>query len=655
MNRFVWLFLIIFNLFQVKAQNIALTSFPHNNQLYKRNLATNIATIVINATTNSTSGFSFVTLEVYRNNILHNSYNTTLTYNNGIAPINFSVPIIAELAQYKFVLKGNGNAILAEADNVVAGDIYIVTGQSNSVWDNFNYIAPTLNPFVRTFNESYVWQATYDLGGIGFWFANTLVNTLQIPVAVFKSGEAGRPIDYFQRNDNNPFDLTTNYGRLLTRFNYAGFTSSDVRAIIWYQGESDGLQTETYYTNLFTSLYSDWTENYSPERYYVFQIRKGCYPFVTDTSDIPEAQRKLPLLFNNLKVIATNATPQGSDGCHYTNTDGYNQLALRLFNVINYELYNNGASSGIYSPNITNVRFSDLTKTQVKFNLLPANDIYNWQSGSQNYFNVNGIAATNGSIVGNEVTLELSQPILSNTSVLNFMGAAPQATPFIVNQNGIGLLSFKNVQVNKQFTAINDGSWTYYYASNDLTKPLFGIEKNPIGSGANTNALNINVDISDGNAVYAKNNSLNGTFALQRTWNLNTTNLPNGWINIKIFYSTTYRNALHYVTDQFSTTTPTGQKSGLLHIQSSSHFNPIENLVANGINIPIKSASINPNSGIYNGEEYRLLNNVVLESYATGFGVLQRVANVLPAGLIRFNTTLQKFQGYNGVTWESFH
>ena len=84
------------------------------------------------------------------------------------------------------------------------------------------------------------------------------------------------PIGYHQRNDNNPTDLDTNYGRLLYSTQAAGVDSM-ARAMLWYQGESNGQTIPSIYFEAFEALLDDWNEDYPGlERVYVFQVREGC-------------------------------------------------------------------------------------------------------------------------------------------------------------------------------------------------------------------------------------------------------------------------------------------------------------------------------------------------------------------------------------------
>jgi hypothetical protein len=120
--------------------------------------------------------------------------------------------------------------------------------------------------------------------------------------------------------------------------------------------------------------------------------------------------------------------------------------------LLNYQVYNSGINLGIYSPNIANeiVNFVDCIRNKIEFYLRETNDTYVWENGTENDFkllNYSGII-TGGNITGNKVTLNLSEAIpFDRTVILNYLAPSPLITPIIKNQNNIGLLSFQNVVV----------------------------------------------------------------------------------------------------------------------------------------------------------------------------------------------------------------
>jgi hypothetical protein len=558
-----FLFLLIISL-SSSAQTVTFTSFPRNIQLFVRNKSTNMAIVPIAGTVNASAGYSSVVLQVYKNNQLQNTLPFNLTYTSGTASFNFSIPINAELSKYAFRLLSNTNALLKEATDVTAGDVYIVTGQSNAV---VNTSVPQFgNTFIITYTVNDFYNNNYNLGSIGYNFANQVVTEKQIPVLVLNGGEGSKPIHYFLRDDANSYNSITNYGRLLARYTAAGLQKTDVTAIIWYQGETNHLNPKPYYLNFFHQLYSAWKQDYNPSSFYVFQVHSGCG--LTIESQIPEAHRQLPNLYLNLEIISTNGALQGTDNCHYSGTNGYNILAARLFDLVNQNIYNSTNTTNIKSPDVKNVYFANSTNTVLKFALYPASDTYTFESGIHTDFKIENSTVTvvSGSISGNIVTLNLSSPITTTNAKLTYLGRLQAVTPYIKNGNGIGMLNFKDIPITPlPTTPIFDpitsldiaqagglpttdifgitGTWSPAYSVSNSVYTFTPNAGQSITTPVTVSITYYGLYIANGGQFYLKNSTLfttsnnitnthaNGQFIIQGgvTWNT-----PNEFVNGKI-------------------------------------------------------------------------------------------------------------------------
>jgi hypothetical protein len=222
--------------------NFSVTEFPVNNQIYKRDKTTFKSTVAVSGNCNSSSGFSSITLEVFRNDDFFSSKTQILSYVNDNAIFNFTAIIDAELANYTFKLTSDTDKQLKRVENVASGDIYIVTGQSNSTYPSGT--APTaiesLSSYIRTISDTgtYLVRNLSALGGIGYHFADKIVTNEKIPVLVLNKGNGGKKISFFQKDASEKDDITglNNYEKLLNRYRDAGLLPSDVTGIIWYQG-----------------------------------------------------------------------------------------------------------------------------------------------------------------------------------------------------------------------------------------------------------------------------------------------------------------------------------------------------------------------------------------------------------------------------------
>ena len=659
------LFLVYFFYFNTGfCQNITFLNFPSNNQLYPRNVITNNASILINGNVNQTSGFSNLTLEIYRDSNLYNSVNLNLIYTNGVANFQFNTSIVSELKNYSFKLYNN-NTLLKESNNIVAGDLYLFQGQSNMRGQDTSNSSSLITNFIRSFGKFPVdiqnnsWFINDYIGGVAKSFAIQLISEHNRPVAIINGALGGINISAMQRNDSNPSDPTTNYGLMLSRFLSAGFTPADVKAMIFYQGESNSANSILSYKNLFYQLKSDWDEDFSPPYYYIFQVHKGCG--VTESSFQYEAQRQISNEVSNLKLISTNGVPQGTDLCHFLYNDAYSVFGSRLYNLINYDIYNSGNNSGIYSPTIENIRFSNSEFSEIKFDLVPASASYTLDSGVESSFFLspaNTVTVTNSSISGNTVRLSLSGSFYNSNPKLSYLGTNPNASPTIKNQNGIGLINFKDLQINTpSLITIDENNWTYFYYESDLINPIFGIEKNPIGIGANSSALNNQITISDHISSISKTNGKEASFVLGKWWNMTSLPIPNGWVNIRFFYQSILESSLLNTAINYKNSNGSSYISPVMFIQTDQYLNPFNQLNYNGFIIPIKKCGTSTTTGSYNGNSYAQFNQVQLNSTTGGTAIVKvtNFINLLAPGTIRFDASSGKFQGWNGSNWLNFN
>ncbi|TWD80157.1 carbohydrate esterase-like sialic acid-specific acetylesterase [Kribbella amoyensis] len=385
----------------------------------------------------------------------------TETFTSSARTFRFTPRIKAGLHEYTFELRATGpgiDRVVAHREGVVAGDVVVVQGQSNAEAAKFNGNANgEESPYLRSFGSptsdgsisgaDRVWHyATGDVtnqsGSVGQWairMGRRLVDTYKVPIAMFNGAHGGRPIDFFQRNDANPDDPATNYGRLRQRLEAAGVIDQ-VKAVLWYQGESDN-NNASVHINGFTSLLADWRADLGTAvpggaRYYVHQVRTS--PCGNTTSvDLREAQRQLGDTAGVI-VLSTNGL-SGHDGCHYAYLGGYRDLGDHAFAVLARDLYG-GASAGVAAPNPSAVTANG-TQLVVQ---LRSTDPLTVESGVAADFVVEGAAVTVSSVAyeaGGKLVLTLSGPADGVTG-LTYQGHL-RAGPWITNATGVGLLAFK--------------------------------------------------------------------------------------------------------------------------------------------------------------------------------------------------------------------
>jgi len=149
--------LFIFTSFSAFA-NVELIKFPKTRQLYPRDITTNKAVIPIQGLLYSTGDYDQLEVRVYREGVLVSEQANNVNFGSSSFMIfNYSVSIDAELANYTIELVGKKNGVAtveALAEQVVAGDAYLINGQSNAQ----AFLSPN-DDDLREFSRSYNTQS----------------------------------------------------------------------------------------------------------------------------------------------------------------------------------------------------------------------------------------------------------------------------------------------------------------------------------------------------------------------------------------------------------------------------------------------------------------------------------------------------------------
>lgn len=457
------------------------TSFsliPKDYQFFPRD-SNNEAYVSVSGTT-IRSGFDSIALLLYREKILLSKTTQGLQFDSsGNARFLLSTKIKAELANYAIEVKliqDSKDSLLARRDHLVSGDAYIVTGQSNSIFGG----NPYTNSFIRTFGKNYSlnksdtnWTIASavgygggpDIGAWGMDLAKSILENYNIPVCILNGGVGGTSIQQHQRDDLKPSLPANIYGSLLYRAIKSNLANS-VKAIFWYQGESNG--SAAYFDN-FKNLYEDWKLDFpNVQKIYVVQIHHGCG--AGDHSALREIQRRLPETYSDIEVISTMGLP-GHDGCHYT-LDGYLRLAKNIFPLVQKDFYQGTDEPAMYPPNIKRAYFSKQDYSEITLEFQKEQSILNVQNdtlinGTQiflkDYFALDDQwkQIKELQVEGNKLKLELKSAgqvkTISYLPEVNYhdINTVYQG-PYLMNQNQLGALSFDKFPIEKEIPTATD-------------------------------------------------------------------------------------------------------------------------------------------------------------------------------------------------------
>ncbi len=204
----------------------------------------------------------------------------------------WSVTLPAAPAGGPFTMTVSGKSSKVEMDNILVGDVWLCSGQSNMEWQGKNSndaekeIAAATYPEIRCFTVTRILSMTpkEDVAGswavcspetvgefsaVGYFFARDLWRELKIPVGIVNSSWGGTDIEVWTSPESYaalPAEVRRTYnvepGAVLSNPNrhsstlynamIAPITGYKIKGAIWYQGESNAGDAYAYRT-LFPS------------------------------------------------------------------------------------------------------------------------------------------------------------------------------------------------------------------------------------------------------------------------------------------------------------------------------------------------------------------------------------------------------------------
>ena len=371
------------------------------------------------------------------------------------------------------IKRGGKETILEKASDLVCGDVFVIQGQSNAeAWTDQRVVHPYRSPWLRSFGtpstnkdraRDAVWGRALSFNGgpnhhhyqIGYWgveLGKMLIETHKIPICIINGAQGGTRIDQHQRNEADPTDVTTIYGRLLWRLQQAKLTHG-VRAVLWHQGENDQGEsgaTGTYgwvnYEEYFIRMSAAWKQDYpNIKHYYIHQIWPGaCGSRSVEGDRLRERQRQLPQQFSNMSVLSTLGIRPGG-GCHFL-AEGYAAMARQLFPLVNQYNYGVEPKTSITPPNILSASFVGGRKDEIK---LVFDQEVKWEEEIIERFYLDDasakLTAVGGS--GKTITLKLAGPSIAKNLSYVRGGKWRQEQAIIWGSNDFAALTFCEVPI----------------------------------------------------------------------------------------------------------------------------------------------------------------------------------------------------------------
>ncbi len=336
-------------------------------------------------------------------------------------------------------LSGERETLLRSVGDLLCGDAYIIQGQSNALaTDTREESQRDTHEWVRSYARARfhregqqqnlwckpVWKAQKqhraELGWWGMELAKGLVESQQVPIFMINGAVGGTRIDQHQRNEADPTDLDTIYGRLLWRVREARLTHG-IRGILWHQGESDqgaagptGRYGWEMYQDEFVRLSDGWKRDFpNLQHYYVFQIWPNACSMGNGNGDmLREVQRTLPRLYSNMDILPTlGIKPPG--GCHYPLV-GWDQFAHRLQPLIERDFYGRIGEGLEGGPDLVRASYRDADRQAI---VLEFDQALVWSDSLLDQFHLDDDPnlLVRGELAGHVLTLFLGEPSAAKT------------------------------------------------------------------------------------------------------------------------------------------------------------------------------------------------------------------------------------------------
>ena len=282
---------------------------------------------------------------------------------------------------YQISFKGNINEVILK--NVLIGEVWLCSGQSNMEWsansniDNKEFeIENADHPNIRLFtvekrtavypldNVIGTWETCspetmQDFSAVAYFFARKVQKELNIPIGLIDSSwgascaEVWTPESVFEAHPElvtsheliQPNKWVTIEKSTLYNAMIAPLTDFKIGGVLWYQGESNTANAESY-QQIFTEMITSWRANWNNDfPFYYVQIAPFKYGGEFEGGIVRDQQRRT-LALKNTGMAMT------SDICTVEDIHPQNKqdVGLRLANIALKLHYNILEDQEVYGP-----------------------------------------------------------------------------------------------------------------------------------------------------------------------------------------------------------------------------------------------------------------------------------------------------------------
>ena len=474
-----------------RVYSVVFTQLPKDMQLYARG-DNNMAEVPI-AGYIEIPGWDHFSVITYRNGQRVGYNKSVLNYaGKNSATFEMKPTIKAELADYSFevfacTLKDSISMITRK--DVVAGDFFVISGQSNASATMFGSWSskyartiariPDDSPAITAADTNWIpsaWSWTY-VGAWGLELQRSIIEQEGIPTCIINGSLPGKKLsEFLVRDDANPASPSSLYGSLLYRVAKAKPTR--IRAFFWMHGEQEVFEYIPNYAAEYDLLYKNWVKDYPlVEKFIVVQTNIILLNHNNPNSvagSVRDFLRRTKYLYPKTDHFTPIAVP-GYDGVHYTRA-GFEEIGRRFFRFIRPSVYKSTDTDNVQCPDIIKAAYSSEKKDEIVLTF-DEGQVLKWSADTtvkgengqplllslKNFFYLDGDETKqpvlSGKVDGNKVILTLKEPATA-TKITYLPSVFPAnlpepaglkigflSGPFLINKRGLGAFSFYNVAI----------------------------------------------------------------------------------------------------------------------------------------------------------------------------------------------------------------
>lgn len=478
-------------------ENITFTELPQDFQLFPRDDNKN-AIVPIKGTV--LNRWKTISVLVFREGKIYAFQKTKINTSANNFTLN---PIIrAEKAEYSIKIYASDSdkdsTFIIEKKNIVAGDFYVIYGDSNA---NTQNVVPvdyySTNKYIRTFGrfnqdiqreylaKDTTWSQNenYSFPKVGIWgtyLEEIIANRYDIPVCIITGGGPGMHIDLLSDRTSNPFVTGGLYNTFAYRVKKSGLIDHIKGFFFWHGvyelfSKTDAVAYDKKLRKLVGYFQQDFPNS---KQFYIFQSDIVRFNLTEAGADIRESERNMASIFPKTTPYSAIGL-KGSDGVHYS-VEGYKKLAEEMLQILEPKFYGKQDNANNFSPNIQKIFYTDASHKTIKMvfqegqNIILGNDTTVISNGNnlklslKKYFYADKNYSQNidiQSIIVNGNTVLLQANNLINAKTLSYLPPYHVqyssdfpifVGPFLKNYLGERALAFAGVKIQEPIQPINN-------------------------------------------------------------------------------------------------------------------------------------------------------------------------------------------------------